>query len=40
MLSRKKKSESQKWSYLRNDVVQWVNKAKFLGKLVDQHINW
>ena len=25
---------------LRNEVVQWVNKAKFLGGIVDQHLNW
>ena len=25
---------------LRNEVVQQVNKAKFLGVIVDQHLNW
>ena len=25
---------------LRNEVVQRVNKAKFLGVIVDQHLNW
>ena len=25
---------------LRNEVVQRVNKGKFLGVIVDQHLNW
>ena len=37
MLSRKKILTPQNEVILRNEVVQRVNKAKFLGVIVDQH---
>ena len=40
MLSRKKILTPQNEVILRNEVVQRVNKAKFLGVIVDQHLNW
>ena len=40
MLSRKKNLTTQNEVILRNEVVQRVNKAKFLGVIVDQHLNW
>ena len=40
MLSRKKNLTPQNEVILRNEVVQCVNKAKFLGVIVDQHLNW
>ena len=40
MLSRKKFLTPQNEVILRNKVVQRVNKAKFLGVIVDQHLNW
>ena len=40
MLSRKKILIPQNEVILRNEVVQRVNKAKFLGVIVDQHLNW
>ena len=40
MLSRKKILTSQNEVILRNEIVQRVNKAKFLGVIVDQHLNW
>ena len=40
MLSRKKILTQQNEIILRNEVVQRVNKAKFLGVIVDQHLNW
>ena len=40
MLSRKKILTPQNEVMLRNEVVQRVNKAKFLGVIVDQHLNW
>ena len=40
MLSRKKILNPQNEVILRNEVVQQVNKAKFLGVIVDQHLNW
>ena len=40
MLSRKKILTHQNEVILRNEVVQRVNKAKFLGVIVDQHLNW
>ena len=40
MLSRKKILTPQNEVILRNEVVQRVNKAKFLGAIVDQHLNW
>ena len=40
MLSRKKNLTPQNEVILRNEVVQRVNKAKFLGVIVDQHLNW
>ena len=39
MLSRKKILIPQNQDILRNEVVQRVNKAKFLGVIVDQHLN-
>ena len=40
MLSRKKILKPQNEVILRNEVVQRVNKAKFLVVIVDQHLNW
>ena len=40
MLSRKKILTPQNEVILRNAVVQRVNKAKLIGVIVDQHINW
>ena len=40
MLSRKTILIHQNEAILRNEVVQRVNKAKFLGVIVDQHLNW
>ena len=40
MLSRKKILTPQNEVILRNEVVQRINKAKFLGVIVDQHLNW
>ena len=40
MLSRKKILTPQNEIILGNEVVQRVNKAKFLGVIVDQHLNW
>ena len=41
MLSRKKIPTPQNEVILRNEVVvQRVNKAKFLGVIVDLHLNW
>ena len=40
MLSRKKILTPQNEVILRNEVVQRVNKAKFLGVIFDQHLNW
>ena len=40
MLSRKNILTPQNEVILRNEVVQEVNKAKFLGVIVDQHLNW
>ena len=40
MLSHKKILPPQNEVILRNEVVQRVNKAKFLGVIVDQHLNW
>ena len=39
-LSRKKNLTPQKEVILLNEAVQRVNKAKFLGVIVDQHLNW
>ena len=39
MLSHKKNLTPQNEVILRNEVVQRVNKAKFLGVIVDQHLN-
>ena len=39
MLSRKKILTPQNEVILQNEVVQQVNKAKFLGVIVDQHLN-
>ena len=40
MLSSKKILTPQNEVILQNKVVQWVNKAKFIGVIVDQHLNW
>ena len=40
MLSRKQILTPQNEVILRNEVVQLVNKAKFLGVIVDQHLNY
>ena len=40
MLSRKQILTHQNEVILRNEVVQRVNKAEFLGVIVDQHLNW
>ena len=40
MLSRKKILTPQNEVILRNEVVQRVNKTKFFGVIVDQHLNW
>ena len=40
MLSRKTILPAQNEVILRNEIVQRVNKAKFLGVIVDQHLNW
>ena len=40
MLSLKKSLTPQNEVILRNGVVERVNKAKFLGVIVDQHLNW
>ena len=40
ILSRKNILTPQNEVILRNEVVQRVNKAKFLGVTVDQHLNW
>ena len=40
MLSLKKNLTPQNEVILRNEVVQRVSKAKFLGAIVDQHLNW
>ena len=40
MLSRKKILTPQNEVILRNEVVQRGNKVKFLGMIVDQHLNW
>ena len=40
MLSRKKNLTSQNEVILRIEVVQRLNKAKFFGVIVDQHLNW
>ena len=40
MLSCKKILTPQNEVILRNEIVQQVNKAKFLGVIVDQYLNW
>ena len=40
MLSRKKILTPQNKVILRNEVVQRINKTKFLGVIVDQRLNW
>ena len=40
MLSRKKFLTTQNDVICRNEIVQRVNKAKFIGVIVDQHLNW
>ena len=38
-LSRKQKQKTKNEVILRNEVVQRVNKAKFLGVIVEEHLN-
>ena len=40
MLSRKKKQNPQAEVILHNEAMQRVTKAKFLGIIVNQHLNW
>ena len=40
MMSRKKNLNPQGNVILRNEAIQRVTKAKFLGVLVDQYLNW
>ena len=40
MMSRKKNLNPQVYVILRNEALQRVTKAKFLGVIVDQHLNW
>ena len=40
MMSRKKTLNPQFDVILRNEAIQRVTKAKFLGVIVDQHLNW
>ena len=40
MMSRKKTLNPQVDVILRNEAIQSVTKAKFLGVIVDQHLNW
>ena len=40
MMSRKKYLNPQGDVFLRNEAIQRVTKANFLGKIVDQHLNW
>ena len=40
MMSRKKNLNSQGDVILHNEAIQRVTKAKFLGVIVDQHLNW
>ena len=40
MMSRKKPLNPQGDVILRNEAIQRVIKAKFLGVIVDQHLNW
>ena len=40
MMSRKKNLNPQGDVILRNEAIQRVTEAKFLGVIVDQHLNW
>ena len=40
MMSRKKNLNPQADVILRNEAIQRVTKAKYLGVIVDQHLNW
>ena len=40
MMSRKKNLDPQGDVILRNEAIQRVTKAKFLGVIVDQYLNW
>ena len=40
MMSRKKILNPQGNVILRNEAIQRANKAKFLGVIIDQHLNW
>ena len=40
MMSRKKNLDPQGDVILRNEATQTVTKGKFLGVIVDQHLNW
>ena len=40
MMSRKKNLNPEGDVTLRNEAIQRMTKAKFLGVIVDQHLNW
>ena len=40
MISRKKSPTAHIEVTLRNEMLERANKAKFLGAIVDQHLNW
>ena len=40
LMSRKKPLNPQGGVILRNEAIQRVTEAKFLGVIVDQHLNW
>ena len=40
MMSRRKNLNQQGDVILRNEAIQRVTKTKFLGVIVDQHLNW
>ena len=40
MFSQKKRPTPHNEVIFRNEVVEMVNKAKFLGVIFDQHLNW
>ena len=39
-MSRKKNLNTQRHVILHNEAIQKVTKAKFLGVIVDRHLNW
>ena len=40
MMSQNKNRNRQGYVILRNEAIQRVTKAKFVGLIADQHINW